>query len=421
VTQNFCYAIHATAPDLILKGTEGGDSCGHGPRGFGKVFGPLKYGADTVVKVASGADRQFDLIGFMVPLGTPTDCSGELKFVTQKSSNETKNEVRVSVFYAGVEIDPENDGSAASNDPNRRIYLFARSKSDTLKPGSQSVLLNPIAWQERAEAGTTKLYPTRYKCPDSSAQVELETNAHDFGMVFSRAVKPIKITNNGSTAVTFEEVGIWQNDALVPASYPLNFASYYASSVFPGWGGTCGMSLAAGSECVFNVQLDPAKIPAAQLLQIFSAQVRMTWKAAGDVSSKTSFVNLSGGAGYVPGYQYSRGSGSPAPTNGDTTFASGEYVSFFLTNGASSNLQVSSIQTPPGFHSVTPFYDTNGVNTTCPFTGYARCEDSPTIGINPSACIICLKYDGSDVPRGELRVHFLNGSSYGTWVAPTSP
>ena len=129
VESGFCYAFNVTAPELIVAGTEGTDSCGHGPRGLGKLYGPFAYGSDAVLKVASGADRQFDLVGFKVPAGANTSCQGVLSSTRVTELRGGKTETRVQLFYDGKEVDPErrdNTGVLLPKIPDEMLYLFSR-------------------------------------------------------------------------------------------------------------------------------------------------------------------------------------------------------------------------------------------------------------------------------------------------------
>jgi N-acetylneuraminic acid mutarotase len=156
VTTGFCYALNVTAPDLNVDGTSGSASCAQGPRALGKVFGPLAYGAQTTIKVPSGSDRRFDLVGFKAPANTRQDCSGVLSVRAIDG--------KVEMLYDGVDV----GANEWPLDVSRLSYLFARAPSVTLQPGVQSVTLDSVAWSEKDLGQGLLNYPEIYGCPSPS-------------------------------------------------------------------------------------------------------------------------------------------------------------------------------------------------------------------------------------------------------------
>jgi|GEM_PF-7115281 len=153
ITNRSCYFVHVTAPDLLVKGTEGGggdddDECtSDAPEvpGLGKIFGPFAYGSTAKIQVPAGSGRRFDLIGFINPYNNDPTCT---KAFTTKVTESGSNRGKVTFTYGKYVIDyesPVKDFEKARS-PFAEFYFFAISNTVNLSPGPQTVSLSKVDW-----------------------------------------------------------------------------------------------------------------------------------------------------------------------------------------------------------------------------------------------------------------------------------
>lgn len=254
VTNNFCYFIHVTAPDLMDPSVEPKpDTCGHGPSGKGLVFGAYSFGKKALLSLNPGFGRRFDLLGFRVPDGTSLVCEdGRLDLRVESTESGSK----VKVFYDDVEIGADPD-SGVLPDYNTDLYIFSRSEPVDLTTGQQSVSLNPVAYVDRKIAGVAKSLPKRYSCNSGApATLVFEPASLDFGMRNVLSYEWVTVRNTGSVPATLMEGST--------PTLPVSFLSYALNDAYPGHteDDACGAVLAANETCRLKFKFDPTALVA---------------------------------------------------------------------------------------------------------------------------------------------------------------